>query len=108
YEGGQALNASKVECAGVSSATCMELVLGNAASIEKIRAANRRPRMKDLYLELYALWASGERGVLAPYLYIYYPRSCCNWGALEYADQPLADAPKYQALMEISLVAKSR
>ncbi len=108
YEGGQSMNASKVKCAGMSSAACNELVLGNAAFIEKIRAANRHPRMKEIYLELYALWASGDRGVLAPYLYVYYPRTCCNWGALEYAGQPLADAPKYQALREASLAAETR
>ncbi len=108
YEGGQALNASKVECAGMSSAACKELVLGNAAFTGKLRAANRHPRMKELYLELLTLWNASGRGVLTLYKYIYYPRPCCNWGVLEYTDQPLADAPKYQAISDISIATDSQ
>jgi hypothetical protein len=85
YEGGQHL-------AGV----------GEAANDERLTAvmiaANRHPRMKQLYGEYLAMWKAEGGGLFCAYSYCYVPQKWGSWGALEYQDQ--VGAPKYDALVE--------
>jgi hypothetical protein len=69
--------------------------------VEKMIEANRDPRMGELYRKAHRAWqeAGGE-------LAVYFssceaPGEFGSWGALEYQDQPAADAPKWQALRDI-------
>ena len=63
-------------------------------------AANRHPRMKNLYLDYLAGWRrnGGTLAVMFSSMGTY--SKWGSWGLLEYHGQPVADAPKYQAVME--------
>jgi hypothetical protein len=62
-------------------------------------AANRDARMYDHYIE-YLNMLQAE-GVGASYLWLYVGRfsKWGSWGALEYQDQPIDEAPKYRAMV---------
>jgi hypothetical protein len=85
YEGGQHL-------VGVGS------LVNDQALSDLLIAANRHPRMRDLYLDYLALWrASGGE------LFVHF--SDCtpygiygSWGAIEYRDQETSTAPKFRAI----------
>jgi hypothetical protein len=72
------------------------------AFIERLLAANRDPRMGELYRKAHAMWLESGGG-----LAIYY-NSCeqwskfGTWGALEYQNQPLSEAPKMAALRALA------
>jgi hypothetical protein len=87
YEGGQHL-------AGV----------GNNANDETLTAlfiaANRHSRMKQIYKDYLAAWAAEGGGTFVHFSYIYVPQKWGSWGSLEYQDQALSTAHKYQALVE--------
>jgi len=63
-------------------------------------AANRDPRMGELYLKLYAGWRDAGGDLFTAFSA---PRSCnahgC-WGLKEYIRQPLDEAPKLKATLE--------
>lgn len=87
YEGGQHL-------AGYAGAE-------NHAGLTKLfHAANRHPRMYDLYRRHLKHWADagGDAYVLFSYAGAYSKWGA--WGLLEYQDQPIADAHKYRAFVD--------
>jgi hypothetical protein len=69
------------------------------AMTETAIAANRDPRMADLYLEYMRQWDALGGGMLMHFSSVGLPSRWGMWGALEYQDQPLTQAPKYRALM---------
>jgi hypothetical protein len=71
------------------------------AMTETAIAANRDPRMKDLYLEYMRQWYELGGGMLMHFSSIGLYSRWGMWGALEYQDQPIAQAPKYAALMQM-------
>jgi hypothetical protein len=87
YEGGQHL-------VGVKSANNNDAL--NALFI----GANRHPRMRELYLEYLNQWSELGGGMFAHFVDVSPYTKWGSWGALEYQDQDIATAPKYQALME--------
>ena len=91
YEGGQSINL------GGNPA-----YLGDEDLIATILAPNRDPQMKDLVKKMYDTWWKNGGDVLNYYMYTYDPEKCCNWGTLEWHDQPTSQAPKYMALEELA------
>jgi len=83
YEGGQHL-----------------VVNGNDDLFAKCTEANRHPRMKDLYTYMFDVWFNNGGDLLNLYSYVQNPWAGRNWGILEYQDQPIEEAPKYQAIQE--------
>jgi hypothetical protein len=63
--------------------------------------ANRNPRMGDLYRKYLKSWFDTVGGGLfVHFSYVYPPGPHGSWGALEFQDQPISEAPKYQALLD--------
>jgi hypothetical protein len=71
---------------------------------EKINALydslNRDPRMKGLYLRYLAAWRDSGGKLFVIYNNVGAYTKWGRWGIKEYVDQPRADAPKFDAVME--------
>jgi hypothetical protein len=72
----------------------------NQALTDVAIAANRDPRMYDLYIEYLNLWKAMGGGIMMHLSSVGGPSRYGMWGSLEYQDQPLTSAPKYRALMD--------
>jgi hypothetical protein len=73
----------------------------NVVLIDKLTAANRDPRMGQLYKKYLDGWFNqNPNGLIMMYSYVSPPGRYGFWGALEYQDQPISEAPKYKAIME--------
>ena len=87
YEGGQHYSAA-----------------GGVENNEKITALfdaiNRHPRMKDLYLRYLEAWSQSGGRLFMHYNDVGPYTKWGRWGLKEYPDQPRADAPKFDAVME--------
>ena len=63
--------------------------------------ANRHPRMGDLYRQYYRTWFDQVKGgVFVDLGYVATPGQYGSWGVLEFQDQPISEAPKYQAILD--------
>lgn len=67
---------------------------------DKLIAANRDPRMKDLYFKSLDSWFGNGGGIFMHFNYIANPSKYGSWGLLESVKQPISTAYKYQALAE--------
>jgi hypothetical protein len=85
YEGGQHL----VGAQGWENNTTLTALLF---------AANRHPRMHDLYQQYLAGWRARGGRLFVHFSDITTPTKWGSWGTLEYRDQPPATAPKFLAL----------
>ena len=85
YEGGQSL-------IGVGNAQ------NNQPLISLFKAANRDPRIADLYTEYLQNWKASGGDLFMYYSDVTAYTQYGNFGALEYQDQDPSTAPKYQAL----------
>jgi hypothetical protein len=88
YEGGQHL-------VGVGGAE------NNQALTALFTAANRHPRMGEITRRHYKNWFAAGGGVYVAFIYAEAPSKVGSWGVLEFQDQPIADAPKYQAILNV-------
>jgi hypothetical protein len=61
-------------------------------------AANRDPRMKDVYSAYLDGWKARGGQLFMHFVSCSAPDKWGRWGALEYLEQPRAAAPKYDAL----------
>jgi len=87
YEGGQHL----VGHGGAENNKAME---------ELFHAANRHPRMKQLYLKYLSGWKENSGTMMAIFSSMGRYSKWGGWGIMEYHGQPIAEAPKYQAVIE--------
>jgi hypothetical protein len=87
YEGGQHL----VGAEGAEN---------NEKLMELFVAANRDPRMKDLYLQDLRGWQDAGGGVYCVFSSMTRYMKWGSWGVLEYADQDERTAPKMQAIRD--------
>ncbi len=87
YEGGQHL----VGTAGNENNDVMTL---------KLIAANRHPRMKDVYLKMLDAWTLNGGSLMTLFSNVGIYTKWGSWAMLEYQDQPIEDAPKYAAVQE--------
>jgi hypothetical protein len=88
YEGGQHL-------VGVGGAE------NNAALTALFIAANRNPRMGEITRRHYEHWFAAGGGVYVAFVNVEAPSKSGSWGVLEFQDQPIAEAPKYKALLDV-------
>ncbi len=72
----------------------------NAKLTDLFIAANRDPRMADLYRTHLKNWFAEGAGVYVVFSYVGKPSKWGSWGVLEYQDQPIDKAPKYRAVVE--------
>jgi len=89
YEGGQHL-------AGFAGAE------NNQALTNLFLAANRHPRMGELYKKHLTHWFAGGGGLYVVFNDVGKPGKWGSWGVLEYQDQPADKAPKYQAIVDFA------
>jgi hypothetical protein len=75
--------------------------VNNDTLTQKLVAANRDPRMYDLYRTYFDAWFDAGGEVFAHYSYCTTPGQYGSFGALEHLGQTAAEAPKYRALMDI-------
>jgi len=71
-------------------------------------AANRDPRMRQLYTSYYNVWANNGGGMMAAFSATAAPGKWGAWGLLEYQDQPVANAPKFRATLDFMAELRSR
>jgi hypothetical protein len=98
YEGGQHLVAPKPHINSPETQAITEVAI----------AANRDPRMYDLYMQYLDQWQDLGGGMMFHLLNVGYPSRYGMWGSLEYQTQPIAEAPKYRALMQYIKEAEGR
>jgi hypothetical protein len=65
-----------------------------------LQTANRHPRMKELYLQDLRGWRESGGGLMCVFSSMGNYSKWGSWGVLENGTQNVADAPKYQALLE--------
>lgn len=70
----------------------------NAALGDKLLAANRHPRMRDIYCRYYDAWYTGGGGLMNVFDYVSSYSKFGYWGQLEHLRQDTATAPKLSAL----------
>jgi hypothetical protein len=87
YEGGQHLVAHP----GIHN---------NPVVNDKLDGANRHPRMKEMTLELLNAWKRAGGKTFVYYAFDGAPNKWGRFGALEYIDQPIEQANKYDALIQ--------
>lgn len=63
-------------------------------------AINRHPRMKDLYLRYLAGWRDAGGQLFVHFINCQAYSKWGRWGLREYVDQPRAEAPKFDAVMQ--------
>lgn len=88
YEGGQHLVAST------------PLYRDNQTLTGKLNAANRSPRMKDLYLRMLNAWFAESNDLFVVFSYVGIYGKWGSWGVLEWQDQDPASAPKFAAIQQ--------
>lgn len=73
----------------------------NDERLEKLfHAANRHPRMKELYLKDLRAWQTSRGGAYMIFSSMGRYSKWGSWGLLEFSDQDPSTAPKYQAVRE--------
>jgi hypothetical protein len=65
-----------------------------------VGAANRSPRMREVYTEFYSQWVAAGGSTMLQFNDISGWGKFGNWGALEYLTQDPATSPKYRALLD--------
>ena len=74
----------------------------NKAYTDRMIEAQRHPEMQSLYLGLLEGWKRVGGTLFVNFTYVGAPSKWGYWGALERQDQPLEEAPKYNALVRFS------
>ena len=72
----------------------------NQALTDLLIAANRDPRMRDLYREYFKLWQEAGGDLMMVFSSTGRPSKWGSWGILEHQYQDPASAPKFQAVQE--------
>ncbi len=72
----------------------------NEKMMQLFHAANRHPRMRQLYLDYLAGWKQNGGTLMAIFSSMGTYSKWGSWGLLEYHGQDPAEAPKYQAVMQ--------
>jgi hypothetical protein len=73
----------------------------DSSVVSKLIAANRNPRMRAIYGRMFDSWfTESDRGLLMLFNYIETSNKYGSWGLLESQEQPLTEAPKYQAFFD--------
>jgi hypothetical protein len=73
----------------------------NQAATALFIAVNRHPRMGEILKRHYENWFAVGGGVYVAFVYVEAPSKVGSWGVLEFQDQPITDAPKYRAILDV-------
>ena len=73
---------------------------GHPEMMELFFAANRHPRMRTIYQGYLSIWRNSGAGEFVSYASTQPNAQSGSWGALEFQDQSIFDAPKYRALRD--------
>ncbi len=65
-----------------------------------LNAANRDPRMGGIYTRMFNTWYALNNDLFVAYSYVGTYSRYGSWGALEWQDQPVANAPKFKAIAD--------
>lgn len=93
YEGGQHMTPMNSD---------WEYIYDNE-SVAPFISANRDPRIYLLYMDWATQWYSNGGSLLMAYSYVSNPYLGALFGHIEYLDQPIREAYKYRALLDIML-----
>ncbi len=88
YEGGQHIVATGAN-------------VNNTTLTQKLNAANRDPRMYDIYRNYFTAWFNTGGESFAHYSFCQTPSQYGSWGALEHLGQSNSEAHKYRALVDV-------
>ncbi len=88
YEGGTSLESSRMPADKEPKVTAL------------FHAVNRNPRIKGVYLEYLNMWKASGGELFNQFVDVSRWDKYGSWGALEYQNQELSKAPKYQGLMD--------
>lgn len=81
----------------------------NNGELEKLFiAANRHPRMADLYRKQLEHWQAEGGDDFIAFSFAGQPSKWGSWGVLEYQDQKVETAPKYRALVDFHKSAAAK
>ena len=72
----------------------------NQTLTNKLNAANRSPRMTDMYLRMLNTWFAGSTDLFSVFAYVSVYGKYGSWGVLEWQDQDPAAAPKFSAIQQ--------
>lgn len=72
----------------------------NDALTKLFHAANRHPRMGEIYAKYLTGWKSAGGDLMCIFSSVGKYSKWGSWGLLEYCDQPSSEAPKYKAVIE--------
>ena len=67
---------------------------------DKLIAANRHPRMYEIYQQHLSNWFAAGGGLYVVFSNVSTPGKWGSWGVLEYQDQPADQAHKYRAVVD--------
>ena len=73
----------------------------NEALTRRFHELNRHPRMEQLYRLYFKTWFDNGGGLFANFSTVGLFGKWGSWGVLEYQDQPIKDAPKFKALIDL-------
>lgn len=88
YEGGQHLAVTTPD------------LRANTELVDKLAQANADPSMGTFYRKLLDVWFRAGGDAFVAFAFVAQPSPHGAWGLLEWTDQPVEQAPKYQALLE--------
>ncbi len=71
----------------------------NSSQSPKLKEIWKHPKMKNLYDEMFKGWYGNGGELFLHYTYVS-KISDYSWGMLEYQDQPVSEAPRYQSYLE--------
>jgi hypothetical protein len=72
----------------------------NEALGQLFRAANAHPRMGELYRDYYAAWTAAGGDLFCHFSSVGKWGKWGSWGLLQYADEPVAQSPKFVATLD--------
>ncbi len=72
----------------------------NETLVNKLIAANRHPRMKDIQIKMFDIWFANGGQLFTGFDFCEAPGVFGSFAVLEYLDQPIDEAPKYSAYVD--------
>ncbi len=79
---------------------------GNDELTKLLIAANRSPRMYDIYLAHLKHWQADGGGLFMVFSNVAKPSKWGSWGTREYTNQPLSEAHKFRAIVDFARQSK--
>ena len=75
--------------------------MNNDVLTAKLIAANRDPRMEEIYSQMLSVWFNNGGELFTAFLNVEIYSKYGSWGMLEYQNQPGSEAPKFRAISQL-------